>query len=86
MPSGLNATHKSHMLCLKVRSSWPVVVSQTFTVRSLPVLRRALLLQGVDLPPGRQAWTSAAHMPLEGRETIEAFGLAIERLKALKCL
>jgi glutamate-1-semialdehyde 2,1-aminomutase len=50
------------------------------------VLRRALLLQGVDLPQGRQAWTSAVHMPLEGRETVEAFGLAIERLKALKCL
>lgn len=50
------------------------------------VLRRALLLQGIDLPQGRQAWNSAAHAPLEMRETTEAFGLAIERLKALKCI
>ncbi len=50
------------------------------------LLRRALLLHGVDIPPGRQAWTSAVHTPLEMRETMEAFGLAIERLRALKCL
>ena len=50
------------------------------------VLRRALLLQGIDLPQGRQAWSSAAHSPIEMRETTEAFGLAIERLKALKCV
>lgn len=50
------------------------------------ILRRALLLQGVDIPQGRQAWTSAVHTPLEIRETMEAFGLAIERLRALKCL
>src|SRR5207248_1381327 len=36
------------------------------------VLRRALLLQGIDLPQGRQAWSSAAHAPLEMRETMEA--------------
>lgn len=50
------------------------------------VFRRALLLQGIDLPQGRQSWTSAAHTPLEVRRTMEAFGLAIERLKALKCV
>ncbi len=50
------------------------------------VLRRALLLHGIDLPPGRQAWTSAVHSPLEMRETMEAFGLAIDRLRTLKCI
>ena len=50
------------------------------------VLRRALQLHGVDLPPGRQAWSSAVHSPLEMRETMEAFGLSIERMRSMKCL
>ena len=50
------------------------------------LLRRALLLHGIDIPPGRQAWSSAVHTQLEMRETMEAFGLAIDRLRALKCL
>ena len=50
------------------------------------MLRQALLLH-IDLPQGRQAWTSAAHTLLEIRETMEGFDTqAIERLKALKCL
>ena len=50
------------------------------------ILRRALQLHGVDVPPGRQAWTSGCHTPLEMRETMEAFGLSIERLRSMKCI
>ncbi len=50
------------------------------------VLRRALQIEGVDLPPGRQAWISCVHGPAELDETIAAFGRAIERLRALKCI
>jgi len=62
----------------------PVILKQKGALDGL--LRRALQLHGVDLPSGRQAWTSSMHTQLEIRETMEAFGLAIERLKALKCL
>lgn len=50
------------------------------------VLRRALLLEGVDLPPGRQAWISAAHGDEELEETIDAFTRAIQALRELGCL
>jgi glutamate-1-semialdehyde 2,1-aminomutase len=47
------------------------------------LLRRALQLEGVDLPPGRQAWVSAAHGVAELRDTTDAFARAIGRLRAL---
>jgi len=50
------------------------------------VVRRALLLEGLDLPPGRQAWTSAAHGPTELERTLEAFSGAIKTLRDLGCL
>jgi glutamate-1-semialdehyde 2,1-aminomutase len=62
----------------------PVILKQKGALDGL--LRRALLLEGVDLPPGRQAWVSAAHNGTELTATIDAFGRAIERLRALHCL
>jgi glutamate-1-semialdehyde 2,1-aminomutase len=62
----------------------PVVLKQKGTHDAL--LRRVLQLEGVDLPPGRQAWISAAHGAVELDETLQAFGRAIERLRALRCL
>ena len=50
------------------------------------LLRRALLLEGVDLPPGRQAWISAVHGVGELVETLDAFGRAIKKLRSLGCL
>ncbi|MCW8133418.1 MAG: aminotransferase class III-fold pyridoxal phosphate-dependent enzyme [Planctomycetota bacterium] len=50
------------------------------------LLRRALLLEGVDLPPGRQAWVSAAHGDEELEETVDAFARAIHALRELDCL
>jgi hypothetical protein len=50
------------------------------------LLRRALMLEGVDLPPGRQAWISAAHGDTELSETLYAFQRAIGRLRELGCL
>jgi glutamate-1-semialdehyde 2,1-aminomutase len=50
------------------------------------LLRRALQVEGVDLPPGRQAWISAAHGDEELRDTLVAFERAIGRLRALRCL
>ncbi|MCY3020456.1 MAG: aminotransferase class III-fold pyridoxal phosphate-dependent enzyme [Planctomycetota bacterium] len=50
------------------------------------LLRRALQLEGVDLPPGRQAWVSAAHGEEELRDTLAAFQRAIAQLRALKCV
>jgi glutamate-1-semialdehyde 2,1-aminomutase len=50
------------------------------------LLRRALLLEGVDLPPGRQAWISAAHGDEELEETVDAFTRAIHALRELGCL
>lgn len=62
----------------------PVVLKQKGAHDAL--LRRALQLEGVDLPPGRQAWISAAHGQAELDETLDAFGRAINRLRALNCL
>ena len=50
------------------------------------LLRRALQLEGVDLPPGRQAWVSVAHGSAELSETLDAFQRAIARLRDLRCL
>ena len=50
------------------------------------VLRRALLLEGIDLPPGRQAWISAAHTNSDLNETLDAFTKAIARLRELRVL
>jgi glutamate-1-semialdehyde 2,1-aminomutase len=50
------------------------------------LLRRALLLEGIDLPPGRQAWISAAHGNAELNETLDAFARAISRLRDLGVL
>jgi glutamate-1-semialdehyde 2,1-aminomutase len=62
----------------------PVVLKQKGALDGL--LRRALLLEGVDLPPGRQAWVSAVHGEAELKETLDAFGRAIGRLRELHCL
>ena len=62
----------------------PVILKQKGTLDGL--LRRALLLEGVDLPPGRQAWVSAAHSDVELSETLDAFTRAIGRLRELRCL
>ena len=61
MPSGLNATLLTAPVCpLRVRVSWPVAASQTFTVwSSLPEARR--------LPSGLNATlVTVAGVPLEG--------------------
>jgi len=50
------------------------------------LLRRALQIEGVDLPPGRQAWISAAHGEEELRDTLSAFGRALGRLRGLGCV
>jgi len=50
------------------------------------LLRRALLLEGVDLPPGRQAWLSAAHGADCLDETVQAFGRALCALRELGCI
>jgi glutamate-1-semialdehyde 2,1-aminomutase len=50
------------------------------------LLRRALQLEGVDLPPGRQAWLSAEHGKRELGLTLAAFSGAISRLRRLNCL
>ena len=57
----------------------PVILKQKGELDGL--LRRALLLEGVDLPPGRQAWVSAAHRDEELAETCDAFMRAIGRLR-----
>ena len=62
----------------------PVILKQKGPLDGL--LRRILLLEGIDLPPGRQAWISAAHTSVELDETLDAFKRAIIRLRALKCL
>jgi glutamate-1-semialdehyde 2,1-aminomutase len=62
----------------------PVILKQKGALDLL--LRRALLLEGLDLPPGRQAWISAAHDVAELTDTLRAFARAIERLRALRCL
>lgn len=51
-----------------------------------PLLRLALQLEGVDLPPGKQAWLSAEHGERETGETVAAFRRAVARLRELKCL
>ncbi|HLX62617.1 MAG TPA: aminotransferase class III-fold pyridoxal phosphate-dependent enzyme [Planctomycetota bacterium] len=76
-------------IALRDRQANPANIAPQILKQKSPLdglLRRALLLQGIDLPQGRQAWTSAEHGQAEIRETMEAFGLAIERLKALRCL
>jgi len=50
------------------------------------LLRRALLLEGIDLPPGRQAWISAVHGNADLMETLDAFARAIARLRDLRVL
>jgi len=50
------------------------------------ILRRALLLEGVDLPPGRQAWLSAVHGEDCLEETVQAFGRALRTLRELGCV
>jgi len=50
------------------------------------LLRRALQIEGVDLPPGRQAWISATHGEEELKETLAAFSRALGRLRGLGCL
>jgi glutamate-1-semialdehyde aminotransferase len=62
----------------------PVILKQKGALDGL--LRRALMLEGVDLPPGRQAWISAAHGDTELSETLYAFQRAIGRLRELGCL
>lgn len=62
----------------------PAILKQKGAIDAL--LRRALQLEGVDLPPGRQAWISATHGPAELEQTLDAFSRAINRLRALKCL
>ena len=62
----------------------PVILKQKGALDGL--LRRALFLEGVDLPPGRQAWISAAHGEAELSETLYAFERAISRLRELRCL
>ncbi len=62
----------------------PVTLKQKGAVDAL--LRRALQLEGIDLPPGRQAWASAVHGSNELGETLEAFKRAIARLRGLRCL
>jgi glutamate-1-semialdehyde 2,1-aminomutase len=46
-------------------------------------LRKALWLEGVDWPGGKQAWTSCTHGESELRRTVEAFRGAVRRLKSL---
>jgi len=57
------------------------------TLRKSPPLAKlrkpALWLEGVDLPPGRQAWTTAEHGEKERGETVRAFAGAIRRLRKL---
>ena len=46
-------------------------------------LKRALWLEGVDWPGGKQAWTSSTHGEGELRRTAEAFRGAIARIRKL---
>lgn len=46
-------------------------------------LKRALWLEGVDWPGGKQAWTSCTHGDDELRRTVEAFRGAIARIRKL---
>jgi glutamate-1-semialdehyde 2,1-aminomutase len=46
-------------------------------------LKKALWLEGVDWPGGKQAWSSCTHGPSELRRTVEAFHAAVERLRGL---
>ena len=46
-------------------------------------LKRALWLEGVDWPGGKQAWTSCTHGETELRRTVEAFRQAIAWLRKL---
>ncbi|HEY3323248.1 MAG TPA: aminotransferase class III-fold pyridoxal phosphate-dependent enzyme [Planctomycetota bacterium] len=62
----------------------PPILKQKGPVDAL--LRRALQLEGVDLPPGRQAWVSCMHGTPELDETLLAFTRAIERLRGLGCV
>ena len=62
----------------------PVILKQKGPLDAL--LRRILVLEGIDLPPGRQAWVSAAHGADDLEKTLDAFARAIARLRALKCL
>jgi len=44
-------------------------------------LKRALWLEGVDWPGGKQAWTSCTHADTELRRTVEAFKGAVARIR-----
>ena len=46
-------------------------------------LKRALWLEGVDWPGGKQAWTSCTHGETELRRTVDAFRGAIARIRKL---
>jgi len=46
-------------------------------------LKKALWLEGVDWPAGKQAWCSAVHGESDLRRTVEAFRGAIARLRSL---
>lgn len=46
-------------------------------------LKKALWLEGVDWPGGKQAWTSMTHGKSELRRTVDAFGSAVRRLRSL---
>jgi glutamate-1-semialdehyde 2,1-aminomutase len=46
-------------------------------------LKRALWLEGVDWPGGKQAWTSCVHGEGELRRTVEGFRAAAKRLRSL---
>jgi glutamate-1-semialdehyde 2,1-aminomutase len=46
-------------------------------------LKKALWLEGVDWPGGKQAWTSQMHGDRELEHTANAFGAAIDRLRSL---
>jgi len=62
----------------------PIILKQKGSQDAL--LRRCLQLEGIDLPPGRQAWVSAVHGSVELRDTLDAFQRAIARLRAMRCL
>ncbi len=71
--------------CDRVRCRLPADVLKGKTpIKALA--RRALLLEGVNLPSGTQAWTSSAHTENEADATVSALDAAIERLKRLGVL
>lgn len=49
-------------------------------------LKKALWLEGIDWPGGKQAWCSALHSEYDLRKTVEAFSAAASLLKSLGAL